>query len=89
MEILCVIRKKRPTLVMPIMAKDLDKDMCSSKFLAHIGADVNPETLVYVKCNALGDIVFRPRAKGRREYRIYDVSKHEIAQHGVKVVELS
>lgn len=77
-----------PVLVMPIMAKDLDREKCSSKFLKHIGVDVNPETLVYVKCNALGDICYRPRAKGRVEYRIYDVSKHEKTDHVVKTVEL-
>jgi len=86
MEILCIIRKMRPVLVMPIMAKDLDKEKCSSKFLAHINVDVNPETLVYVKCDALGNINYRPRAKGRTEYRLYDVNKHEKLEHVVKLV---
>ena len=75
-----------PVFVTPIMAKDLDKEKCSSKFLTHIGVDVNPETLVYVKCDALGNINYRLRAKGRTEYRIYDVSKHEKKEHVVKLI---
>jgi hypothetical protein len=79
----------RPILVMPIMAKDLDKEKCSNKFLAHLGVDIDPETLIYVKCDALGNINYRMKAKGRTEYRLYDVNKHEITEHIVKLVELS
>ena len=88
MEILSIIRKMRPILVMPIMVKDLDKEKCSNKFLSHIGVDVNAETVVYVKCDALGNINYRPRAEGRTEYRLYDVSKHEKTEHVVKLVEI-
>ena len=79
----------RPILVMPIKVKDLDKEKCSSKFLAHLGVDVDPETTVYVKCDALGNINYRPKAKGRTEYRLYEPSKHEITDHQVKLVELN
>ena len=79
----------RPVLVTPIMVKDLDNEKCSNKFLTHLGVDVHPETMVYVKCDALGNINYRPRAKGRTEYRLYEPSKHEICDHQVKLVELN
>jgi len=73
MEIISVIRKNYPILVMSIKYKDLDKTKCSAKFLSHRNFD--DDTLVYVKCNINGNIDYRGK---RGEYRIYEVGKHEI-----------
>jgi hypothetical protein len=73
MEILTIIRKNHPVLVTPIKYKDLDKSKCSSKFLSHIELEDSSDALIYVKCDADGNIEYRGK---NNEYRIIVADKH-------------
>lgn len=76
MEIYKIIRKAYPKWVRRVKATDLDLNLCSSKFRNHLENHPHPEE-VFVKCNEDGSFDLRPRKKGRQEYRLYDVMKHE------------
>lgn len=65
--------------VTPVKAGDLDRTMCSAKFLTHI--ELFPDRLVYVKCDKQGNLDLRTRSGDKKEYRLFDVSKHEKAEH--------
>ncbi len=85
MLILSIIRKKYPVFVTPINVVDLNREMCSNKFLSHIDKEEHDIKVVYVKCDAQGNLDLRDKSKGRKEYRIYDVNKHEIQEHQIQI----
>ncbi len=86
MIILSIIRKKYTVLVTPINVVDINRDMCSTKFLSHIDKEDHNIKVVYVKCDAQGNLDLRNKSKGRKEYRIYDVNKHEVQEHEIKII---
>lgn len=63
-----ILHKDWPTLVTPILFKDLDKSKCSNKFLDTC-KDFDPETPIYVKCHSNGTLDFREK-RNKQEYRI-------------------
>lgn len=76
MEIYKIIRKKYPRWVKRVKTVDIDLELCSPKFRNYLENHPHPEE-TFIKCDENGVIDFRPRKKGRKEYRIYDIMKHE------------
>ena len=71
-----IIRKEYPIWVKRIKIEDLDLDLCSHKFREYLQNHPHPSE-IFVKCNEDGSLNLRLRKKGRMEYRIYDISKHD------------
>jgi len=76
MKLLKIIRKEYPIWVTKIKTEELDLDLCSPKFRNFLENSPHPNE-TFVKCNEDGSFNLRLRKKGRKEYRIYDIIKHE------------
>ena len=71
-----IIRKEYPIWVRKFKIEELDPNLCSPKFRNYI-ENYTPPSETFVKCNEDGSLNMRLRKKGRKEYRIYDIMKHE------------
>lgn len=83
MEIFVIIRKNYPKYVRKFTVSELDLTKCSAKFIKHVESHLKPDSPVFVKCNSVGEIDYRLKSNDKQEYRIYDLTKHEIQTHGV------
>jgi len=75
MKFIIITHKNYPIAVLPMKASELDKTKCSAKFLAFMKEINQEDLLVYVRCNADGNIDYRKKSGDKLEYRIYPVNK--------------
>ncbi len=78
MKVIPLKHKNFDIFVLGIPFKDVNLDMCSSKFKTHI-ANYGPDDLIYVKCDAEGNIDYRHKAGGVTEYRVHMLSKKTLS----------
>ncbi len=60
MKIFTINRKNFPAAVLKMKVGDLDKSKCSNMFL---GNNLEDSEEVYVKCNSVGEIEYRNKAR--------------------------